>query len=282
MKHQKNLFLIGGNEDRKPKGKLLSNFLSLCGQSPHIIVISGASAFPEQVANDYRDLFLKGGASKVDRILFQDRRDGVHKENRCLLDNADGVFITGGNQVKLTGTMGGTPFHKHLVENIAGGLVYGGTSAGASIVSRIMIAGGRGSFNPRKNTIKISGGLGILDGVIIDQHFRERNRLYRMACAVSSNPGEMAIGIDENTAIHIIDDHICRVYGSNSVTILDGEEMSFTGFSDSSGSDPITMCGMKFHVLTRGFGYDLTKRVPIISDKLELINKRQILSEVVL
>jgi cyanophycinase len=282
LKHQKNLFLIGGNEDRKPKGKLLSNFLSLCGQSPHIIVISGASAFPEQVANDYRDLFLKGGASKVDRILFQDRRDGVHKENWCLLDNADGVFITGGNQVKLTGTMGGTPFHKHLVENIAGGLVYGGTSAGASIVSRIMIAGGRGSFNPRKNTIKISGGLGILDGVIIDQHFRERNRLYRMASAVSSNPGELAIGIDENTAIHIIDDHICRVYGSNSVTILDGEEMSFTGFSDSSGSDPITMCGMKFHVLTRGFGYDLAKRVPIISDKLELINKRQILSEVVL
>jgi len=282
LKHQKNLFLIGGNEDRKPKGKLLSNFLSLCGQSPHIIVISGASAFPEQVANDYRDLFLKGGASKVDRILFQDRRDGVHKEIRCLLDNADGVFITGGNQVKLTGTMGGTPFHKHLVENIAGGLVYGGTSAGASIVSRIMIAGGRGSFNPRKNTIKISGGLGILDGVIIDQHFRERNRLYRMASAVSSNPGELAIGIDENTAIHIIDDHICRVYGSNSVTILDGEEMSFTGFSDSSGSDPITMCGMKFHVLTRGFGYDLAKRVPIISDKLELINKRQILSEVVL
>ena len=282
MKHQKNLFLIGGNEDRKPKGELLSNYLSLCGQSPHIIVISGASAFPEQVANDYRDLFLKGGASKVDRILFQDRRDGVHKENWCLLDNADGVFITGGNQVKLTGTMGGTPFHKHLVENIAGGLVYGGTSAGASIVSRIMIAGGRGSFNPRKNTIKISGGLGILDGVIIDQHFRERNRLYRMASAVSSNPGELAIGIDENTAIHIIDDHICRVYGSNSVTILDGEEMSFTGFSDSSRSDPITMCGMKFHVLTRGFGYDLAKRVPIISDKLELINKRQILSEVVL
>jgi cyanophycinase len=198
------------------------------------------------------------------------------------LDNADGVFITGGNQVKLTGTMGGTPFHKHLVENIAGGLVYGGTSAGASIVSRIMIAGGRGSFNPRKNTIKISGGLGILDGVIIDQHFRERNRLYRMASAVSSNPGELAIGIDENTAIHIIDDHICRVYGSNSVTILDGEEMSFTGFSDSSGSDPITMCGMKFHVLTRGFGYDLAKRVPIISDKLEFINNRQILSEVVL
>lgn len=280
MKHQNNLFLIGGNEDRKPKGELLSKFLSLCGQSPHIIVISGASASPEEVANDYRDLFLKGGASKVDRILFQDRRDGVHKKNRCLLDNADGVFITGGNQVKLMGTMGGTAFHKHLVENIAGGLVYGGTSAGASIVSRIMVAGGRGSFNPRKNMIKISGGLGILDGVIIDQHFRERNRLYRMASAVSSNPGELAIGIDENTAIHIIDDHICRVYGSNSVTILDGEEMSFTGFSDSSGSDPITMCGMKFHVLTKGFGYDLAKRVPIISDKLEFINKKQNLSEV--
>ena len=282
MKHQKNLFLIGGNEDRKPKGELLSQFLSLCGISPNIVVISGASAFPEQVANNYRDIFLKGGASKVDCILFQDRRDGIHKKNRDLLDTADGVFIAGGNQVKLVGTMGGTPFQKYLVEKIENGLVYGGTSAGASIVSRIMIAGGRGSFNPRKNTIKISSGLGILDGVIIDQHFRERNRLYRMASAVSSNPGELAVGIDENTAIHIINDHICRVYGSNSVTVLDGEEMSFTGFSNSSGSDPITMCGMKFHVLTKGFGYDLAKREPIKSDKLEFFNKKQNLSEVVL
>jgi cyanophycinase len=103
-----------------------------------------------------------------------------------------------------------------------------------------------------------------------------------MASAVSSNPGELAVGIDENTAIHIIDDHICRVYGSNSVTVLDGEEMSFTGFSNSSGSDPITMCGMKFHVLTKGFGYDLAKREPIKSDKLEFFNKKQNLSEVVL
>ena len=163
MKHQKNLFLIGGNEDRKPKGELLSHFISLCGQSPHIIVISGASAVPEQVANDYHDIFLKMGASRVDRILFQDRKDGVHKENFDLLEKADGVFITGGNQVKLVGIMGGTPFHKNLVDKISNGLVYGGTSAGASIVSRIMIAGGRGSFNPRKNTVKISGGLGILD-----------------------------------------------------------------------------------------------------------------------
>ena len=86
MKHQKNLFLIGGNEDRKPKGELLSHFISLCGQSPHIIVISGASAVPEQVANDYHDIFLKMGASRVDRILFQDRKDGVHKENFDLLE----------------------------------------------------------------------------------------------------------------------------------------------------------------------------------------------------
>ena len=282
MKHQKNLFLIGGNEDRKPKGELLSHFISLCGQSPHIIVISGASAVPEQVANDYHDIFLKMGASRVDRILFQDRKDGVHKENFDLLEKADGIFITGGNQVKLVGTMGGTPFHKNLVDKISNGLVYGGTSAGASIVSRIMIAGGRGSFNPRKNTVKISGGLGILDGVIIDQHFRERNRLYRLATAVSTNPGELAIGIDENTALHIGDDHLCQVYGSNSVTVLDGEEMEYTAFSETSGSDPITMCGMKFHVLTKGFGYDLKKRAPDILGNSKFVNKKQKLSEVIL
>ena len=282
LKFQKNLFLIGGNEDRSPGGELLSRFKSLCGRSPHIIVISGASSFPKRVANTYRELFLKQGVSRIDCILFQGRRDGVHKENRDLLKKADGVFITGGNQVKLVGNMGGTPFHKLLLKRVNDGLVYGGTSAGASIVSRIMIAGGRGSFNPRKNTVKISSGLGLLDGVIIDQHFRERNRLYRLASAVSSNPVELAIGIDENTALHIVDDRWCHVYGSNSATVLDGEDMSFTGFGEVSGSDPITMYGMKFHVLTDGFGFDLEKREPLFQEKCGEIVKKQDLSEIVL
>jgi cyanophycinase len=263
LNFQKNLFLIGGNEERGPQGNLLSRFVKLCGETPRIIIISGASSFPEQVANTYQEIFINRGASQVDCVLFNDRRDGVHQENRNLLDQADGVFVTGGNQVKLVGTMGGTPFHKLLLKRINSGMVYGGTSAGASIVSRIMIAGGRGSFNPRKNTVKISGGLGVLDGVIIDQHFRERNRLFRLATAISTNPGELAIGIDENTALHIVNDKYCRVYGSNSVTVLDGEEMEYTAFSETTGSNPITMCGMKFHVLTKGFGFDIENRKPI-------------------
>ena len=121
-----------------------------------------------------------------------------------------------------------------------------------------------------------------MDGVIIDQHFRERNRFYRLATAVSTNPGELAIGIDENTALHIVDDHLCQVYGSNSVTVLDGEEMEYTAFSETSGSDPITMFGMKFHVLTKGFGYDLKKRAPDIFGNSKFVNKKRKLSEVIL
>lgn len=272
MKYQKNLFLIGGNEERGPQGKLLSRFVALCGENPHIIVVSGASSFPEQVANTYRELFLKRGASLVDNILFNDRRDGVHQENRDILNRADGIFITGGNQVKLIGTMGGTPFHKLLLKRLDDGMVYGGTSAGSSIVSRIMIAGGRGSFNPRKSTVKISSGLGILDGVIIDQHFRERNRLYRLATALSTNPAELTMGIDENTALHIVDNQYCRVYGTNSVTVLDGEEMQYTAYSETTGSNPVTMCGLKFHVLTRGYGFDIKNRTPIL-EKIETEDK---------
>jgi cyanophycinase len=116
--------------------------------------------------------------------------------------------------------------------------------------------------------------LGILDGVIIDQHFRERNRLFRLATAISTNPGELAIGIDENTALHIIDDKYCRVYGSNSVTVLDGEEMEYTAFSETTGSNPITMCGMKFHVLTKGFGFNIETRKPIL-DKIKIKNNQK-------
>ncbi|MBT3501287.1 MAG: cyanophycinase [Candidatus Marinimicrobia bacterium] len=281
LKTQKNLFLIGGNEERTPQAKLLSRFVSLCGKYPHIIIISGASSFPEEVATNYSELFKTLGASHVHSVFFKSRDEGSQKENLESLKLANGVFITGGNQVKLIGAMGGTPFHKLLLERVNNGLMYGGTSAGASIVSRIMIAGGRGSFNPRKNTVKISSGLGLLDGVIIDQHFRERNRLYRLATAVSTNPVELAVGIDENTAIHIVDNRLGIVYGANSVTILDGKEMSYTGFSETIGTDPIAMFGMKFHVLTKGFKFDLIKRCPVFDNIKSVADNQQKLSEVV-
>jgi cyanophycinase len=162
--------------------------------------------------------------------------------------------------------MGGTPFYKELKQRVNNGLLYGGTSAGASIASGLMIAGGKGGYNPRRNLVKLTGGLGLLDNCIIDQHFRERNRVFRLASAVSSNPEFIGLGIDEDTALLIQDDQYCRVFGKNSVTVLNGHSITHSGYSEGKPQDAIPIFGMEMNVVTPGYGYDLIKRLPIIKE----------------
>ena len=149
-----------------------------------------------------------------------------------------------------------------MIEKFNNGMIYGGTSAGASIVSSLMVAGGRGGYNPRKNIIKLSGGLGLIDSIIVDQHYRERNRLFRLATAISNNPNKIGVGIDENTAFHIINGEIGYVYGSNSVTIIDGRQIEYTGHEESNSKDPIALTNIKFHSLPEGWKYDFNLFTP--------------------
>ena len=149
------------------------------------------------------------------------------------------------------------------------GLLYGGTSAGASIASGLMIAGGRGGYNPRRNLVKLTGGLGLVQNCIIDQHFRERNRLFRLAGAVSSNPEFIGLGIDEDTALIITNDRFCRVVGNNSVTVLNGNGITHTGYTEGKAQDSIPIFGMNMNVVTPGYGYDLITRTPLMKSDID-------------
>jgi cyanophycinase len=263
------LFIIGGNENKNQYPDLLQKFVQLCGESPEITIITGASAIPYEISDIYSDLFIKLGAKKVNSIPFTYRKDGNNEKYINSLNSSDGVFITGGNQVKLASRLLGTLFHEKMIQFYNSGKIYGGTSAGASIVSTLMVAGGRGAYNPRKNIIKLSGGLGLIDSIIVDQHFRERNRLFRLATAISINPNKIGIGIDENTALHIINGESATVYGSNSVTIIDGRNIEYTGHEEGAGKDPIALTNIKFHNLPEGWKYNLISFKPLKIENFE-------------
>ena len=263
----KQLFLLGGNEEKGKRPLLLDKFYQLANNvKGPLIIITGASKFPEETSETYTEIFTGLGCSNIIHLPLRQRSDCKDSKNINYLKKASAVFITGGNQVKLAGIMGGTPFYKELKQRVNNGLLYGGTSAGASIASGLMIAGGRGAYNPRRNLVKLTGGLGLLDNCIIDQHFRERNRIFRLASAVSSNPEFIGLGIDEDTAVLIQDDQYCRVFGKNSVTVLNGHSITHAGYSEGKPQDAIPIFGMKMNVVTPGYGYDLKKRLPLMKE----------------
>jgi len=261
----KQLFLIGGKEDKGDRPLLLEEFCKRFNpEDGPLVLITGASKIPLEVGEIYTKIFNRLGVSEIVHLPLTRRSDCMLPENIQYMEKASAVFITGGNQVKLAGILGGTPFFQTLKQRVNDGLLYGGTSAGASIASGLMIAGGRGGYNPRRNLVKITGGLALIRGCIIDQHFRERNRLFRLASAVSANPEFIGLGIDENTALIIRDDRYCEVVGSNSVTILNGNGITHTGYTEGTAQDAIPIFGLNLNVVTEGYGYDLEERIPIL------------------
>ncbi|HIM73433.1 MAG TPA: cyanophycinase, partial [Candidatus Marinimicrobia bacterium] len=224
---------------------------------------------PLEVGVIYTNIFTRLGVNDIIHLPLTRRSDCNLPENVKNLERASAVFITGGNQVKLAGILGGTPFFQVLKQRVNKGLIYGGTSAGASIASGLMIAGGRGGYNPRRNLVKLTGGLGLVQNCIIDQHFRERNRLFRLASAVSSNPEFIGLGIDEDTALIITNDRFCRVVGNNSVTVLNGNGITHTGYTEGKAQDSIPIFGMNMNVVTPGYGYDLITRTPLMKSDID-------------
>ena len=261
----KQLFLIGGKEDKGEKPLLLKAFCDrFDSKKGPLILITGASRIPLEVGEMYIEIFNRLGVIDIIHLPLTKRSDCILPENIRAMERASAVFITGGNQVKLASILGGTPFFHSLKRKVNDGLLYGGTSAGASIASGLMIAGGRGGYNPRRNLVKITGGLGLIRGCIIDQHFRERNRLFRLASAVSANPEYIGLGIDEDTALIILDDRYCHVLGSNSATILNGNGITHTGYTEGTAEDAIPIFGLNLNVVTPEYGYDLIERIPIL------------------
>ncbi len=257
------LLLIGGAEDKIGDRTILNHFVQLAGnQHAHIAVIATASAFHDMVGQRYAELFLSLGALHVEVLRLQNRLEAQQPEPLSQLESASGIFMTGGDQLKLTAVLGGTPVAKKLRQRYREGCVVAGTSAGASAAAAHMLAYGSSGIPPRKAMMQFAPGLGLLDDVVIDQHFGARGRSGRLMTAVAHNPDLLGLGLDEDTAAVIDADGWLTVLGSGSVMIVDGLEMSHTDIHLVSDRAPITIFGMRVHVLSSGYAYHLRTRMP--------------------
>ena len=197
------------------------------GDDADIVVIPTASRAHE-TGGRYEKLFRELGARRVDVMDFDTRRDCQEAGRLERLQQASGIFFTGGNQLRLTTLLGGTPVAKLIRAQNARGVTVGGTSAGASILSEHMIAYGDDGATAISGSVRLAPGLGLTNRFIIDQHFRERDRLGRLITALAYNPFAVGLGLDEDTAAFIGPDETLEVEGSGGVTVVDASRVSFS------------------------------------------------------
>ncbi|MBV8876288.1 MAG: cyanophycinase, partial [Gammaproteobacteria bacterium] len=225
-----------------------------------IVVIPTASRMHETGAR-YEQIFEALGAARVTVMDFDTRRDCLETGRLRRLEEASGIFFTGGNQLRLTTLLGGTPVAKLIRARNAHGVTVGGTSAGASILCEHMIAGGDEGSSIVAGSVRFAPGLGLTNRFIIDQHFRERDRLGRLLTAVAYNPFAIGIGLDEDTAAFIGPDEVVEVEGSGSVTLVDPSEVSFSSIGVVEDGQPACMLGLRVHMLVPGATFNLNTRV---------------------
>lgn len=251
---------IGGAEDKESRRRILKRFVQLCGgREARIAVIPTASKLAD-TGERYEDLFERLEAGRVDTLDFQSRADGEREDFLEVLQACTGVFITGGNQLRLSTIIGGTPAAKLIRLRNADGIPVGGTSAGASILSEHMIAFGSEGGSPRADSVNLAPGFGLTNRFIIDQHFRQRDRLGRLTAALAYNPFAVGIGLDEDTAAFIAPDNTVEVEGSGAITVVDASSMSFSSMSEVGQNDAVCMLGLTVHVLTAGATFNLHTR----------------------
>lgn len=253
------LFVIGGAEDRVGKATVLRRFVRLAGgRRARIVLIPTASSFPDEVTASYTDVFTRLGAPAPSVVDPQDRTAAHDEELVALVDGATGVFMSGGSQLKLSQRFPGTPLGDAIHRAHARGAVVGGTSAGASIMSQFMISMGDEGITPRQRHSQLSAGLGLVEGVIIDQHFAQRSRYGRLMSMVAASPSLLGIGIDEDTAVELVDGRTFTVHGSGAVFVLDCRTAQ-SDAPDARRGAPLMVSGAVVHSLPAGATFDLAE-----------------------
>ncbi len=251
---------IGGAEEKLRDRRILTKFVEECGgKDARIAVIPTASEL-EETGERYEALFKDIGVAGVRIFPFATRAQCNEKKEIEALRRADGVFMTGGNQLRLSTGLGGTSAAYALRDMSASGVHVAGTSAGAGFLSEHMIAFGSEGSTPRADMVTLVPGLGLTNAVVVDHHFRERDRLGRLLTAIGYNPFVVGLGLDEDTAAFIDPDGLLTVIGSGSVTVVDPSDVEYSSMDSAHQHDPICLVGIKLHFLTEGWVYDLGSR----------------------
>ena len=251
---------IGGAEDRESRRRILKRFVQLCGGRDANIVIIPTASQRADTGSRYEDLFQRLEAGRSSVADFATREDGQRDDFLRQIEGASGVFFTGGNQLRITTILGGTPAARLIRTRNAHGMHVAGTSAGASVLSEHMIAFGKDVSSPSAGSVRLAPGLGLTNRFIIDQHFRQRDRLGRLVAALAYNPFAIGIGLDEDTAAFIGPDNTLEVEGSGAVTVVDAGELQFSSMADAGQTDAVCLLGLTVHLLVSGATYNLHTR----------------------
>ena len=258
--HQGTLVIIGGAEDKDSDCQILRKLVRLCGEKGHMVVVAVAAQDQQEAGAKYQRVFSSLGLKNTAVITMAERGEANSPHLHSILKDAGAVFFTGGDQLRITGMLGGTEFGHLLNQRYRSGTIIAGTSAGAAAMSQTMIIGGEESEAPRHATAHMAPGLGLLEEVVVDQHFAQRGRIGRLLSAIAQNPRVIGLGVDEDTAAFVRSGREMEVVGSGSVTILDATGITHSNLSETSLGQPLALSHVTVHVLPSGYTYDLRNR----------------------
>ncbi|MFN8623056.1 MAG: cyanophycinase [Chloroflexota bacterium] len=266
------VIVIGGAEDKVRDRLILARFVALAGgPDARIAVISSASSLGPIAGETYKRIFRELGAAEVTPIHALTRAQANEESAARIVAESTGVFMTGGNQLRLSSTIGGTAVAQAILERHRHGSVIAGTSAGASAMSSHMVAFGASGGTPKQRMVQMAAGLGLLPSVIVDQHFQQRNRLGRLLATIAQNPSLLGLGIDEDTAGVVGPDLVMEVIGRRSVTIVDGAA-SETDAWEVRAHRPLMISNVVLHSLPAGYRFDLRHRTRVATHGLHALD----------
>ena len=264
---QRQLMIIGGAEQKEDDPTILKEFVRRAGgPKARIVVMTVATELPEELGAEYEHIFKELGVAQVESMTIEDRLAALDMGRAQVVQQASGVFFTGGSQLRITGLLGGTPVCGELHKHVEAGVVVAGTSAGASMMSDTMLLTGESETNPGVDIVEMSPGMGFLSGVVIDQHFAQRGRIGRLLSAVAQHPLHLGLGIDEDTALVVEGDQF-EVLGSGAVTVLDAAPMTYSNIQDPGSANNLALCDVRLHILPHGYRFDLMQRRPLIEQE---------------
>src|SRR5918992_3084250 len=269
------VIVIGGAEDKVRERVILSRFVALAGgPDARIAVISSASSLGPLAGEMYKRVFRDLGVREVHPIHAVTRAQANDETATRTVRSSTGVFPTGGNQLRLSSTIGGTSIAQAIQERHRHGSVVAGTSAGVSAMSSHMVAFGASGGTPKQRMVQMAAGLGVLPGVIVDQHFQQRNRLGRLLAIIAQNPSLLGLGIDEDTAGVVGPDQVMEIIGRRSVTVVDGAA-SETDAWDVTGQRPLMVSNVVLHSLPGGYRFDLQRRTRVVAPVLRALDEQE-------
>ena len=263
--HRSSILVIGGAEDKVHGKEILNSFWHCAGGTSAIIgIIPSASREPSLIGDRYTNIFRDMGAKELKVLDVRDRVQGEDRGYQEFVDYCTGIFMTGGDQLRLCGLLSDTPLMEKIKQKVKQGeMTLAGTSAGAAVMGHHMIAGGSSGESPNRALVDMAMGLGIIPEVIVDQHFHNRNRMARLLSAISSHPERLGIGIDEDTCAIFDQNGYIETLGKGTVSIIDAQAMSYTNEGKVAAEEPLTLHNLRLHVLGHSDRYNMKTHEPI-------------------